>query len=200
VAGMIHFFQMNDMTLNWSKLKKFKPKFRNVTEDRHYTREEIKRLIDIASLRDKCIILVMASAGLRRGALPYLRLRDLARVDNYGLYKIKVYQNEQESYITYCTPECAKYIDQYLNWRKRLGEKQGPNSPLFRKCFDTITEVNRVETITIPLIERLLSKQLVTTGIRTPTNDCRTRGETTIPRIPKIFQDYVYKRWSESLV
>lgn len=176
-AGMTHFFEMNDKILNWKKLKKFKPKFHNIVEDRPYSREEIKKIIDIAPLRDKCIILMMASAGLRRGALPYLRLKDLVRIDRYDLYKINVYKKEQESYTTYCTPECLRYIDQYLDWRKRLGEKLTPNAPLFRKCFDTMTEINRVESITKSVIIKTLKKHLDLTGIRTPTADCRTRNE-----------------------
>ena len=31
---LTHFFEMNDITLNWKKLKKFKAKFRTVVEDR----------------------------------------------------------------------------------------------------------------------------------------------------------------------
>ena len=59
----------------------------------------------------------MASAGMRRGAFGYLRLRDLNRIEKFKLYKINVYKKEQEQYVTFCTPECAKYIDQYLEWQ-----------------------------------------------------------------------------------
>ena len=68
----------------------------------------------------------MASAGLRRGALPCLRIQDLQKIQKYDLYKISVYKKEQEQYTTFWTPECTKYIDQYLNWRRRLGEKTTP--------------------------------------------------------------------------
>lgn len=102
IAAITHFFEMNDITLHWKKLKKFKGKFRNITEDRPYSREEVKKLVDsAASIRDKCIILLMASSGMRRGAIPYLRLRDMQRVEKYQLYKFNVYKKEQESYITY---------------------------------------------------------------------------------------------------
>ena len=127
---------MNDVTIKWKKLKKFKAKHYNIIEDKPYTREQIKKLLDAATLRDKCFILLMCSAGLRRGALTHIRLRDITKVDKYGLYRINVYKKEQESYTTFCTPECASYIDQYLDWRQRLGEKLKPNSPLFRIAFD----------------------------------------------------------------
>ena len=109
---------MNDATIKWKKLKKFKAKHYNIIEDRPYSREQIKTLVDAAPLRDKCIILLMSSAGLRRGALQHLRLRDITKIDKYDLYRINVYKKEQEQYITFCTPECAKYIDQYLDCGK----------------------------------------------------------------------------------
>ena len=73
----------------------------------------------------------MASSGMRRGAVPVIRLRDIERVEKYGILKFRVYTNEQENYITYCTPECSRLIDQYLKWRERLGEKFTQDTPLF---------------------------------------------------------------------
>ena len=104
-SAIAHFYVMNDVTINWKKLKKFKGKYRSVVEDVPYTRRQIKSLIDRAALRERCMILLMASAGLRRGALPGLRLKDLTRIDKYDLYKITVYKKEQEQYTTFCTPE-----------------------------------------------------------------------------------------------
>ena len=80
--AIAHFYEMNDITINWKKLKKFKGKLRSVVEDVPYTRQQIKTLIDNTTLRDRCMILMMASAGLRRGALPNLRLKDLQKIEN----------------------------------------------------------------------------------------------------------------------
>jgi site-specific recombinase XerD len=41
IAALVHFFEMNDISLRWKKLKKFKGKFRNIVEDKPYTREQI---------------------------------------------------------------------------------------------------------------------------------------------------------------
>ncbi len=49
----------------------------------------------------------MISAGLRRGALSYLRTKDLQEIDKYNLHKVDVYKREQEQYSTFCTPECV---------------------------------------------------------------------------------------------
>jgi len=166
IAPIAHFYSMNDLEIRWKKLKKFKAKHYNVVEDKPYSREQIKTLADAASLRDKCIILLMASAGLRRGAFKYLRIRDLTKIEKYGLYRINVYRKEQEQYITFCTPECAKYIDQYLEWRKRLGEQLKLDSPLFRIAFDTIIQINRPIAVSDFVITRTVYTLLDSTGIR----------------------------------
>jgi integrase len=48
--------------------------------DKPYTHEQIAKLLEYTDIRTKVIILVMASAGLRLGALPLLRVGDLIEV------------------------------------------------------------------------------------------------------------------------
>jgi hypothetical protein len=59
VAALAHFYI-------WKRLSKFKGKKRLVVEDKPYTKEQIRQLLEFADLRVKCIILLMCSAGLRR--------------------------------------------------------------------------------------------------------------------------------------
>ncbi|HEY7079534.1 MAG TPA: site-specific integrase [Nitrososphaeraceae archaeon] len=178
IASIVHFYEMNGFTLHWKRLKKFKAKHYSVVEDKPYTVDQIKLLVEAANLRNKCIILTMCSAGLRRGALQYLRISDLEKIDKYNLYKISVYKKEQEQYTTFCTPECTKYIDQYLDWRQRLGEQLKPNSPVFRIEFDTVTEVNRPKPVSVYLVAFMIERLLDRTGIRTPvTGDNLQRTE-----------------------
>jgi integrase len=66
VAAIAHFYSMNNVILNWKRLSKFKGKKRLVVEDKPYTKEQIRQLLEFADLRVKCIILLMCSAGLRR--------------------------------------------------------------------------------------------------------------------------------------
>jgi len=167
---------MNDITIKWKKLKKFRAKYYGVVEDKPYTREQIRKLVDAAPLRDKCIILLMCSAGLRRGAIQYLRIRDIQKIDKYQLYRINVYKKEQESYITFCTPECARYIDQYLEWRQRLGEHLQSNSPLFRVEFDQVTGVKAAKPVSTYVVAFMVHRLLETTGIR-PASETNARTE-----------------------
>lgn len=80
-------------------------------------------MLEKADERERVVILLMASTGMRVGALPCLKIRNLERIEKYGLYKITVYEGEDEEYITYCTPECARAIDSYLDYRQRHGER-----------------------------------------------------------------------------
>lgn len=164
LSSISHFYEMNDILLNWKKLNKFKGKHRSVAEDKPYSRQQIKTLLEYATLRDKAIILLMSSAGLRRGALPMLKVQDLTIIPQYQLYKIRVYAREEEEYFTYCTPECSRVIDQYLDWRARQGETLKPTAPLFRQEFNSLQVQRPVvvtnSSITI-LIHRLLDKSAV---------------------------------------
>ena len=55
----------------------------------------------------------MASSGIRIGALPGIRIRNLEKINN--IYKITVYEGSNSQYFTFCTPECTSYIDVILN-------------------------------------------------------------------------------------
>jgi integrase len=75
---------------------------------------------------------------MRIGAIPSLTISNLETIEfeNSKIYKITVYENHHEEHFTYCTPECAKAIDEYLEMRKRYGEKLNPNCYLIREQFD----------------------------------------------------------------
>lgn len=139
VSALQTFFQMNDVeSINWYKVKKYKGEFYTVAEDRPYTRQEIHTLAENApSLRDKAIILLLSSSGMRVGGLVKLQLKHIKPIDKYHIYQFEVYKRSREAYVTFCTPETRNCIDAYLSFRKRLGEKLTPNSPLFRSEFET---------------------------------------------------------------
>lgn len=123
-AALRHFYDMNDVVLNWRKLARFQNGGMPETpraKDRAYTHDEIQRMLETGATntRTKAIILLLASTGIRIGAVHPLRLRSLSKVDSYGLYQITIYENTSEEYITFCTPEAAWAIDCYLELRSR---------------------------------------------------------------------------------
>jgi integrase len=145
LAAITHFYTINRVNLNKTYISKFKPinkKVRN--NDKAYTHKQIERLLDSAvTERDKVIVLLMASAGLRIGALPSLTIGNLSKVYPPGypsgshIYKIVVYDKEPEQYYTFTTFELAEAIDNYLEYRKRNGEELKPEAPLLRNHFDS---------------------------------------------------------------
>ena len=88
---------MNDVTLNTMRINAFKPEFRNVVEDQPYTREQIKLLLDKAEPRNRAIILLLRSSGMRVGALQNLKVGDLTPIDKYNIYQIQVYKRSKSS-------------------------------------------------------------------------------------------------------
>jgi integrase len=143
MATIKHACEMNDVILNWKKLKKFIKSEKTDNEingkDRGYTHEEIQKILGFSDQRLKTAFLVLASSGIRIGALQSIRLGDLEKIDN--LYKITVYRGDREQYITFCTPECAKEIDAYLDFRERRGEKITQDSYLLVRKFSLKTKV-----------------------------------------------------------
>jgi integrase len=157
---------MNDIQLNWDKIHSFEGEKEKQAEDRPYTHLEIETLIQKTSPRNRAIILLMATSGLRVGAVPLLRIRDLEPIDSYSIYKINVYTKSKKSrYFTFCSTECRKEIDSYLEWRKRWGGRLQDDSPVFRKEYNTEGKI-QVRPITDKAIKNFMDILLKDTGLR----------------------------------
>ncbi|HEY7082186.1 MAG TPA: hypothetical protein VH500_21050 [Nitrososphaeraceae archaeon] len=69
------FCQMNDLVLNWDKVRRGLPSSRQSANDRAPTLEEIKRLVEYPDRRIKPIISTMVSSGIQIGSWDYLQCR-----------------------------------------------------------------------------------------------------------------------------
>jgi integrase len=203
LSALTKFYVMNDIsTLNWKKIHSFEGEKEKQTEDRPYTHSEIQLLLQRTSPRNRAIILLMCSAGLRVGALS-LRIRDLEAIDKYGIYKLNVYATSKKSrYFSFCSVECRKEIDSYLEWRRRWGERLEPDSPLFQRDFNSRAErdrskerVNPFQTDTIRWFVCMLLRD---TGIRPITP--MTEGESNKHTHPRshIMQCHGFRKFFES--
>ncbi len=72
-ATLKHACEINDIVLNWTKIKKFtnnSEKTGNETNgrDRGYTHEEIQKILEFSDQRLKTAFLILASTGIRIGA------------------------------------------------------------------------------------------------------------------------------------
>ena len=173
LAALYHFFSINDVVINRKKLSKFLGEQENKYEYRSYTIEEISSLHSLCDERGKAIVLLMASTGMRVGALPWLKLKHLKRhdlEDGKYVYRIKVYATSKKArYFTFCTPECANAIDNYLSYRKRVDrslvqdmntKNWGPDETyIFTKLFD-------IDESSFPSNNELYKQPMSALGIR----------------------------------
>lgn len=94
----------------------------------------MKKLLAVANHRERAIILIMLSSGMRAEALVNIQIRDFEIMqDNVGHFV--VYARTPSYYHTFCTPEATAAIQFYLDWRKEMGEEPKPESPLIRNSI-----------------------------------------------------------------
>jgi integrase len=170
IAPIKKFYDTNDIELKWKKIKSYvgRSKSKNNRKDRPYTHYEIAKMLEKADQRGRVTILLMASAGIRVGALPSLKIRDLQRVEKYSIHKITVYENEPEEYTTFCTSECASAIDSYLEYRQRHGERPlKEDAPLIREEFDINDEIRaaRPRAITVQNFKKMIKSIGLRSGV-----------------------------------
>lgn len=198
LSAMTHFFAINDVIINRKKIKKFLGEHISKNEFRAYTIEEISKILEISDQRDKAIVLIFASTGMRVGGLTGIKLQNLRRwtIDSQGthVYQLTVYANSPKSkYTTFCTPECAKAIDDYLELRKRCGEniKQDANSGdwfpkethLIIKQFDKSGYIHSIAPISpMNVTVKLMIPKLLQIGIRKKLVGLEGKHETILKR------------------
>jgi len=114
VSAICKYNKMNDVVLDTNKIHQYLPKFRKSKKDRAYRYEEIHRLLDVADERMRAIIFLLASTGMRIGAIPGLRLRNLEKLNlimiSTRLLSTRVLMKNTLLF----APECTRAIDEYL--------------------------------------------------------------------------------------
>ena len=162
---------MNDIVINRKKLGKYLGEHVKTVKDRGYTIEEIKKIIDTCSLKYKIAVTIMASCGCRIGAISNLTLSSLKYHEKYQLYQITFYENAKEEYYSFVSPECSVYINEYLQFRERSGEKLKPSSPLIRDDFivDDLLHRENPKFLSLDAYHKYLKYALVRAGLRSLT-------------------------------
>jgi integrase len=170
-SSLKFFYDMNDITLiNWAKTVRVMKEYTKVANDRPYTTTEIAKLLERTDHRGRIIILLMASSGMRQGAIHLLKIGHLERLQD--IYKITVYKNTEDQYVTFCSPECAAAINDYLEYRKLYGEKIKNESPLIREQFNKINEKQAAtpKPVGDKAIASIIYRAIVDSGIREKKN------------------------------
>ncbi|MGC1929550.1 MAG: hypothetical protein WA667_11285 [Candidatus Nitrosopolaris sp.] len=135
------FCQMNDLTLNWDKIKRGLPPARQSSTDRAPTVEEIRRLIEYPDRRIKPIIYTMISSGIRIGAWDYLQWKHVTPMlddkDQTIAAKLLVYAGDPEEYYSFITPEAYDSLKDWMDFRASYGEKISRESWVMRDIWQT---------------------------------------------------------------
>ena len=131
VSALKLFFSMNDIILNWDKIRKMIPEKTKPAGDRAYSTEQIQVLLkNTINLEYLAIIHFLASSGVRVGALEELRIKDLTEMSN-GCKSVKVYVDTRHEYFTFIHFEAVEALNDYLESRKKKGEKITDDSWVF---------------------------------------------------------------------
>jgi integrase len=139
---------LNQVNIDWSNI--ILPSIESQVEDRAPTKEELKKILNVCNLRDKAIVEVASSSGLRLNTLCTLKVGevnfdypDVARIVVKKTYTIngKVYKTgrkigkKRTFFVTFITPEAKKILLEYLESRKKKGETITLETPLFTPIF-----------------------------------------------------------------
>lgn len=177
------FYVANRINLNWKHISGYIPRPDKAREDEAYTPEDIRKMLNVVTgERDRFLIYLLASTGMRIGALTDLKYGDIEplKPEGYGgkhLYKVIVYRGTRSKYYTFTSFECAEALDSYIEYRKRMGEAITNNSPLLRNAISSnlpwvkkLKEVKPVKSFIDP-IYRITIKA----GLRNRTHNRQTQ-------------------------
>lgn len=188
--------EMNDVALNWKKIKRMLPRQRRYALDRIPTIEELRKIINASDLRGKALTYTLISSGIREGAVETLKVGHLTPIRKDGRVaaaRLVAYAGDPEQYITFISAEGYEAIEEYLEYRRENGEKIGFDSPLFRDRFDVSSNiysrlgasVEKVLPMTARAIRHYYNRLLHSLGIR---NGPRKRHEFSVHSFRKWFK------------
>jgi len=149
------FYVMNDVTLNFKKIRKLFPEKVKKGNERGYTHNDVTKILNaIKTKRHRALVLLLASSGCRIGAIPEMRLRHLSRIEES--YAIKIYEGDKEETFVFTTPEATKAIDDYLDERRKDGEYVDDETPLFRTAYRL--GIERVKSCSVDNLTHIMGR------------------------------------------
>jgi len=139
------FFIMNDILVNWDKIKIGMPAVNQTSNDRIPQNSEIIQLFEYNDIRIKPIVLTMISSGIRVGAWEWLKWKHIIPIEKEGSIvaaKVIVYGDEPEQYFSFITSEAYRSLRNYMDFRKLHGEIITGESWLIRDQWQKIDKVH----------------------------------------------------------
>jgi len=159
VKGVKALYRVNGLQLNLP----YKVSRRVVMRDRAPTPEELKRIVELADLRGRVIVSMLALGGFRVGTLCRLRYRHVRRDLERGIVPLHIHveaeitKGKYGEYDTFLAHEAVEYLRLYLE-KRRIGspEERTPpetindESPLIRNSHSAqVTPITAMRIHTI---------------------------------------------------
>lgn len=133
LSAVRSFYEFNDIQLSniVGRNKKRVPQTEN---GKFLTRDDVKKILTTASsLRDKAIILCMATGGFSRAEILTMKHKNITFDDSeIGIVSIRR-EKEHQDYVTFISPEAVEALKAYFDERNRKPELKikGPNDFVF---------------------------------------------------------------------
>ena len=148
------FLEMNDVLLNFKKLKRLLPAHTKTAVERGWTNEEVKDMLNnCRNHMQRAVIHFENASGGRMGIFNELKMKHIillvdgkelkfedwlkdTSIDlTHACVAIIGYAEEKEEYFTFLTPEATNAFFKYVKKRIADGEAFTPDSPTFRKVY-----------------------------------------------------------------
>ena len=159
--GITHYCDIEDVVVNWKRVRKFLPRRMPFRKTRGYTDSEVTTLLNHCRRKEEtAIIRVLCETGMRIGAW-----------NNFSVNKVnvRVYPDDIEEYMTFISKETARILTKEImdipmdavrsitaRLRKRAGVVTGETqcNHAFRKRFNTILKMEN--SVNANIAEKLM--------------------------------------------
>ena len=142
---------------------------------------DIQRMLDsVRHPREKALLHFLSSTGIRPGAIadPILRMKHLTYMPNpnnpnyeqHWCYAVRIYDESNEGYWSFLTPEATVVLDRYFGWRKQIRHEEfNDETPI----FVNLTTKSKRQYLDNSGIRRILEKAITNSGIKRIKKGCR---------------------------
>jgi len=151
------FLSMNDVTINFKKIRKMFPSIEKRVGNNAYTTKDIQNILKSEkSVRNRALVHVLASSGMRVGGITELLIKHLRDMPN-GCNAVLVYAGSRDEYTTFLTSEANDALEEYFEERRRNGELLKPESPVFRMDKNKVG-IGKAELLTYGAVGNLMMR------------------------------------------
>lgn len=168
VKGVKHFLEFHEVALPWKKIAWFFPE--QVTSELvPPTDDQVNKLLAVADIWDRVVILMERSSGIRRGvlALPMpLKFKQITKLPNGIGVGFAYGESKRGRKPIRLNPETMQAIDSLKEWRLTQGEKITGESFIIRDKFAPMSKLtNKPSAVKADTLTRRMERLYLKAGI-----------------------------------